>query len=70
METLVCSVCETPLAKKPNYLAFRCMCDDEIRTISSDVDLKYCDYVKYLYIIERNSEYEQHSKQSNCIKTE
>ena len=65
MKIPVCSNCETPLARKTRHLAFRCMCDEDIRIIPFELDWEEHSHIKYLSILERVTEYEQHSKQSN-----
>lgn len=68
MKIPICSMCDTPLIKKNSYLAFKCMCDDEVRIIPLEFDWKECSHIKYLSIIDVTTEYEQHSKQSNCAE--
>lgn len=68
MKVPVCSYCDTPLIKRNSYLAFKCMCDDEVRIVPFDVE--FHTNIKYLSILEIVSEYEQHSKQSNMLKTQ
>ena len=71
MKTIpVCSDCETPVKINRTHLVFRCMCDDEIRIIPIEFDWENSSRIKYLSISEQEkiTEYEQHCKQSDCIK--
>ena len=67
----VCSACETPVKVNQNYLAFRCMCDDEVRIIPTEFDWENSFRIKYLSILDQENVtvYEQHCKQSNRIET-
>lgn len=70
MKIPVCVTCETPLAKKHNYLAFRCMCDEDVRTLHLEIDCENHSHIKYLFVLDNKqvTEYEQHCKQSNSIE--
>lgn len=67
----VCSICETPVKVNKSYLAFRCMCDDEIRTIPVDFDWENSFRIKYLSMINQENipAYEKYCEQSNRIET-
>lgn len=71
MKIPVCIFCETPLIKRNVYLAFNCMCDDDIRFIHKN-DCEDHSHIKYLSILNKDkiSIYEQHCEQGHVLKVE